>query len=62
MSRLKRDWRILPPMRVTPEIETEIAAAAEAAGLTVTDWRRVAYREALRSARRREHLPPPPRD
>lgn len=58
MPRPARDWRMLPPMRVSPETEAAIEAAAREAEQTVTEWRRAAYRAALRRSRKATPSPP----
>lgn len=47
-----RDWALLPVLRVEPATLAEMEAAAAEMGVTLSAWRRIAYRLALRSPKR----------
>lgn len=47
-----RDWAMLPVLRVEPPTLAEMEAAAAEMGITLSAWRRIAYRLALRPPKR----------
>lgn len=46
------DWAMLPVLRVEPPTLAEMEAAAAEMGITLSAWRRIAYRLALRPPKR----------
>lgn len=42
------DWAILPVLRVEPATLAEMEAAAAEMGITLSAWRRIAYRAAIK--------------